>query len=291
MSLLVAVKSCEFDRDRGAHSLIRETWGKDVVEGDLKFFTARPGQQLIATADPDEVIVNAPDDYAGLPYKTREIVRYALANDYEHAFLCDTGSFVIPHHLMRCGFENFDYLGYWAMKLRTFAYVAQNSDRGCPTITIPICYPWASGGGYSLSRKAMKFVAESEPFVWAEDLWVGQVMGQNRIKIEDKSRDGFKGFVVDWIHLEDNYKSDAMEFRRKWMQDRYERCKKLCTIEGCASPLWDEYKITHERLDPDDIEANLEARRLRRKPVVIDPAEAERIIEERRRARGHGIPR
>jgi hypothetical protein len=285
VNLLIAIKSCEFDRDRGAHSLIRETWGKDVVQGDLKFFTARPGRQLVTTADPDEVVVDAPDDYAGLPYKTREIVRYALANNYKHVFLCDTGSFVIPHHLVRCGFENFDYLGYWAMKLKTFAYIAQNPDRGCPAVQIPVCHPWASGGGYFLSRKPMELIAVSEPFVWAEDLWVGQVMGQYGIALEDRSRQGFKGFVVDWIHLEDNSKPDAMEFRRKWMKDRYERCQKICSSGGCASPLWDEYKITHDRIDPTDYSANLEERRARRKPVMIDPVEAERIIGERRKAR------
>jgi len=262
--LLIAIKSCAYDRDRGAHDLVRDTWGKDVAGADLKFFTARTGNP-----DPDEVIVKAPDDYKGLPYKVREIVRWALAQKYDYIFLCDTGSFVIPHHLVNYGFQGLNYVGYCNLRCRPFKLEAEDSARGCPPIVIDPCYPWASGGGYILSRKAMGIVAASEPNVWAEDLWVGQLLIHRGIQFIDKFTDGYKGYVVDWIHDENNNLPDGMQKRSLWMWGQYERAKKICEVQGCESPLWDR----NPRL-PDDDEAFYSAQ-----------SEAELIIERRRRAR------
>ena len=53
--LLVAVKSCQYDKTRGAHSLVREMWGRQIKDSDVRFFTARPQRQ----PEHDEVIVDA----------------------------------------------------------------------------------------------------------------------------------------------------------------------------------------------------------------------------------------
>lgn len=226
--LLVAVKSCDYDRNRGAHELVREMWGSDLKFSDLRFFTAKSAVDLKF----DEICVNAPDDYPSLPYKTREIVRWALWEGYEHVFLCDTGSFVTPHHLESYVYETADYIGYWGLKLNPFPYSAQNQARGCKTIKIPRCYPWASGGGYFLSRKAMEIVAEQEPMCWAEDLNVGQALAAKGILLSDHSHQGFKGYVVDWIHAEDN--SGGLEARRHWMAIKKVNAGICETTGSCA---------------------------------------------------------
>jgi hypothetical protein len=233
MKMLIAVKSCEKDKSRGAHDLIRETWGQDVsaAGGELKFFTARSG-----TPDLDEVIVNAPDDYAGLPYKTREIVRYALANNYDYVLLCDTSTVIFFRHLMAYDFMNYDYIGCWGMeKQGPFLQIIQAEDgRNCPTTRILDCYPWAAGPGYILSRKAMKIVAENEPTVWAEDCWVGQVLAKNGIFLEDRYCSGFKGHVVDWDRTEHEYQNtpDLMVRRRRWMENCYKNMKEVPIEKG-----------------------------------------------------------
>lgn len=225
MKLLIAIKSCEYDRNRGAHQLVRDTWGQDVTGADLFFFTARTG-----CADSDEIIVNAPDDYPGLPFKTREIIRYTIGRDYDFIFLCDTGSFLIPHHLMEYNFKNSDYLGYWGLSSGTFPYTDGDS-RYQTSSFISKCYPWASGGGYSLSRRAMGLIADEEPNVFSEDLWVAQVLAKNDILLKDCAEDGFRGYVVDWIDGEDN--TGTLDIRSQWMQQKYAEAKTFCQAGEC----------------------------------------------------------
>jgi hypothetical protein len=175
MSLLFAVKSCQADRMRGDHQVIRDTWGRDIKDGDLRFFVG--GRIPDGEQRADEVGLNCADDYHSLPYKTREILRWSVTQGYDRTFLCDTDTYVIPSKLMKTDFQKFDYFGVNGRELGvTFPYHAP--DRDGNRWFLPHCYPWASGGfGYSLTKKASLFIVNSEPNIWAEDLWVGQIMG------------------------------------------------------------------------------------------------------------------
>jgi hypothetical protein len=258
MRFLFAVKSCEYDRQRGAHDLIRATWGRDI---DVRFFLG--GGRAMAA---DEELVLAPDDYPGLPWKTREIARWAVREHYDFVFLCDTGSFVIPQHLATCGFEWYDYSGYWCMRPGSFPYTARSKNPDCPTVEIPVCYPWASGGGYILSRKALEIVASSTPMVWAEDMFVGQALAARGVLLHDMAPEGYKEYVVDWIHDEDN--TGSLHSRSIWMQAKYEEAKFRCLNEGCA-----EWK------------RNLIERFVLRDDFLGTRAEHERILRQRQEQR------
>ena len=258
MNLLVAVKSCEYDRQRGAHQLVRDIWGDYIT---VNFFMGNGGN----VSELDEIVVDAPDGYPGLPFKTREIARYALLKYYDYVFFCDTGSFLIPHHLLDYDFKDYDYVGYWAMLMKTFPYTAQDTDRGCPPVYIERCHPWASGGGYVLSRRALLYVANAEPDVHAEDLWVGQVLGRQGIKLHDAAQEGWKGFVADWIHLENNMTPNSLALRRLWMEDKKRNAERRCST-GCYGPAWKPPVI--ELMDPEvpnEVEQILAARRAARR--------------------------
>jgi len=169
--LQIAVKSCAGHLDLGFHQKIRETWGQGL---DVKFFIGENFRKHEA----DEVIVDAPDDYHSLPRKTRAICQWATGKAIDYLFLCDTDTYVIPNKLLTSGFENYDYAGKIDRPFgEPFPYNAINRD-GQSTF-YPRCYPWASGGyGYFLSRKAYTIIADKNPAgFWAEDLWIGQVLG------------------------------------------------------------------------------------------------------------------
>ena len=174
--ILIAVKSCFVDRDGGFHDPIRKTWGSNLPPNvDLRFFMGNDGKKTL-TLQWDEIYVEAPDDYHGLPLKTRAILINSL-RDYDYIFLCDTDSYVMPPKLIACGFENYDYMGVntWPWG-ETRAYDAPNRDG--VNFHVPKCYGWASGGfGYFLSRKAAELVVKETPQIWAEDMFVGQVLG------------------------------------------------------------------------------------------------------------------
>ena len=174
MKLLIAVKSCQADQDRGLHDAIRSTWGKDAkaLGIDLRFFVAAS----FTTHQSDEIHLKCQDDYDSLPFKTREICRWAYGKVFSHIFLCDTDTVISPRKLLASGFEKFDYAGKIDRPFGvTFRYetisrhgIKETSQR----------YPWASGGyGYFLSRRAFEMVTTEYPTTWAEDLWVAQILG------------------------------------------------------------------------------------------------------------------
>jgi hypothetical protein len=191
MSLLIAVKSCRADLDRGCHDVIRATWGQALRgKATVRFFVGHTGSDYFMghpkadarTLQSDEVVVDAADDYNSLPHKTRGICGWAITKNIDHVFLCDNDTYVNGGKLLTCGYERYDYVGKIDKPLgETFAYDA--IDRAGVVESIQECYPWASGGyGYFLSKTAAFEVADSYPHTWAEDLWVGQVLGPEIMK-------------------------------------------------------------------------------------------------------------
>lgn len=179
--ILVAVKSCARDLEAGLHQAIRETWGKDFPGNvDVRFFIGG-GLQLGFPYKPDEIILYCPDGYDDLSKKTQGILQYSLINGYEFTFLCDNDTFVIPKLLVGTEFRAYDYSGRFGTNPpigTTFDY------RDCRRIMRIGCHPWASGGvGYFLNRRAAQAIADTviTPTDWAEDLWVGQVIGPHVI--------------------------------------------------------------------------------------------------------------
>lgn len=173
MKLLIAVKSCAEDMQRGAHQAIRETWGRDFKNSDLRFFIGIGDSNWIL--DEDEVFLLAPDDYDGLPQKTKSILKYSLEREYDYTFLCDVDTFLMPSKLMNCGFEKYDYSGRFGFTVPLGQKYIYRDNRG---IVNENAYIAASGGlGYFLSKKAAEIVVQHEPDTWAEDLWVANVLG------------------------------------------------------------------------------------------------------------------
>ena len=186
--LLIAVKSCLRDLDRGHHEIIRQTWGQDVSPADLRFFLG--GKEGISRLKADEKVMAVADDYYSLPHKTREILRWSVYLDYDFTYLCDTDTFTIPRKLLTCGFQNFDYSGSFIPVTDVKAELNWREDKDRPDGGLGIRkwnHPYTNGGlGFFVSKKAAEFIIFSEPASWAEDRSVGQNLGpyiqQNVIK-------------------------------------------------------------------------------------------------------------
>lgn len=168
-SAVIAVKGCERDAGRGYHQLIRDTWAKPPCVYPVRFFVGN-GQMSLRE---DEVRLHCDDSYEALPYKTKAILQWFLAHAYDFIFLCDTDTYIAMPALCASGFEKYDYVG----KFGGDPGVPKAQDLDTPQGTVQT-WAWASGGcGYWLSRRAAEFVVEREPDHWAEDCWVGQVLG------------------------------------------------------------------------------------------------------------------
>ena len=137
MKILIAILSCESYRTNGNNQALRDTWLPALKGADYKFFM---GKGSTATQS-DEVLVDAPDDYANVTYKTREIYKWALEHDYDFIFKCFPDTYVCPSRLLNSGFENYDYVGNFACRPQgSFAYCT-------------------GGTGYWVSKKAYKHLA------------------------------------------------------------------------------------------------------------------------------------
>lgn len=208
--LIVAVKSCHRDRDRGSHDAIRSTWGAELRKFgvETRFFMGvndRPSSPL----QRDEVEVQCADSYAELPFKTREICRWASGKMLDQIFLTDNDTLVIPNRLVALA-AGADYAGrfHWPHNVTKSHTATSKKEQGSLTETQPRCYGYASGAGYYLSRKAAAIVAYEFPNSWAEDLWVGQVMGPlaatGEIWVEEITTDYFIHPIVHLDRFESN---------------------------------------------------------------------------------------
>jgi len=165
MRALIAVFCCH--KYRSWEQTIRDTWAKNAP-CDVKFFLGNPASD----AAPDEVFVNADDSQEGRTAKLVEVYRWALANGYDYVFRCDPDTFVRPAQLLKCGFEQHDYVG------------------GLNSV-------FASGGsGFWLSKPAMQIVtAEPIPQMSADDVYVAERLRQHGIELHDDKR--FKYYPGD----------------------------------------------------------------------------------------------
>lgn len=178
--VIVAVKSCQRDMAAGFHQAIRETWGAALKRKGIQtfFFVAEdtgPNKRTVRTYASDEKALSCPDTYEGLPFKTRAICQWMKSKLFDHLFICDVDTIIDADKLLASGFENYDYSGYFKKGQeeigQSFWYEDSHGQ-------YPDCYSWASGGmGYFLSHFAVGYVSSVYPTVWAEDMYVGQVLG------------------------------------------------------------------------------------------------------------------
>ena len=138
MKVLLAISSWPISAENGDHQSSRDTWLTRSEGLDYRFFMGdgtpaneneeliekkwitRPGHYAgklgvseITAYQPkeDEVLFPVPYDFKHLPFKVREIFRWAKTRDYDYIFKVDTDTYVDVPRLLTSGFQNHDYTG------------------------------------------------------------------------------------------------------------------------------------------------------------------------------------
>jgi hypothetical protein len=148
--ILIAVVTCERLKERADAQ--RASWVPRIQGADVKFFLAKQDREPL----PDEVFLDAPDDYHSLPLKVKLMFQWALANGYQKVMKLDDDTFIAANRIMS------------AIPPQPYA--------GFINATPP--KPWCSGFCYWVDERCMRILAEAPipPNEWAEDRWVGGVL-------------------------------------------------------------------------------------------------------------------
>lgn len=157
MKVLIAVMSCQRDRNLGYHETIRQRWGAKLSDvADIRFFLGGPPLEDLQS---DEVWFDVPDDYDNLILKTLAICDWALSGNYDFLFKCDCDTSIHVNRFRNYDFKRIDYAGrFWG---------GQPGERGL----------YAAGTGYFLSKKACKIVLNYQGMSGSfEDVMVGNML-------------------------------------------------------------------------------------------------------------------
>jgi len=133
--------------------------------------------KIFIPAQDEVVLENLPDDHRHNSFKTKRALQWSLDHGYDYTFICGVDTYVCLDRLINSGFENWDYTG---------------TDQWNPR--------FAGGGpGYWLSARSAQHVVNSPvvlptnrfggcEYVWAEDTWVGGVMGDAAVELHPDRR-------------------------------------------------------------------------------------------------------
>ena len=194
MKILIAIVSCKLFKENGNNQAVRDTWLKGLCGADYKIFM---GQGATATCS-DEVVLQAPDDYQNVTYKTKEMYKYAHRNEYDYIFKCYPDTYVCSSRLLASGFEDYDYVGNYACKPMSGSYCCGGTGY------------WTSKAAYDLMlnahiptedtiidfsrpksvtgrmpgrvRRLNPIVVIPNTETWAEDKWSGDVFNKVNLK-------------------------------------------------------------------------------------------------------------
>src|SRR6266566_7396131 len=106
MKLLIAISTCEAYELLGVNDAARKTWLPQAAENgfDVRFFIGTGGTPHEGTE-----LLDVPDDYNSLCYKTHACLRWAVKHDYAFVFSSYPDTYIRPERLRNSGFEQYDY--------------------------------------------------------------------------------------------------------------------------------------------------------------------------------------
>jgi hypothetical protein len=153
MNTLIGVTTCHARIDRADSQ--RDTWAKDSVL-DIRFFC---GSGTILN---NSIILDCPDGYnQEFTMKIQAVCRWALENNYDRLWKVDDDVYVRPERLI--GITS-DYFGFVCNMVAIDGKMVPTKKSFC------------MGPIYSLSKKALEVIANSDNLGIKEDEWVGKTL-------------------------------------------------------------------------------------------------------------------
>lgn len=134
----VAIKSCR--KYSARRMAVRQTWLPELDCAEF-FFIIGDGPDDVNERDLLQCAVS--DAFTNIAPKILCACLYALGENYEHLVVLDDDTYVRPDRLAACGYQLHDYMGF--LRVGPLGY---NDD-----------IPYAQGSAYTLSARAMEYIA------------------------------------------------------------------------------------------------------------------------------------
>ena len=186
-ALLVLILSC--DKYRSRADGIRNSWLKLAPPNHRVLFVhGRPGSP--ARIEGDKLYVDCLEAYEKLPLKVHLMLRFALKElEFDHLFKTDDDTFLDLERFIHFNRERGDYIGQFRENPvgeigKTWHYGKCDDKSLEKPYDKPFVCPWATGGGYFLSRRAAARVLErtvdTSRSSLFEDMMVGEALTADR---------------------------------------------------------------------------------------------------------------
>jgi hypothetical protein len=179
--VIIGILTC--DKYKVRADGIRNSWLKLLPASyQVLFLHGRPGQT--ASLEGDRLYLDCPEAYEKLPVKVNAFLRYCLEHfQFDYLFKTDDDTYLDLERFIGFDKQGGDYIGQFRNldgvdAARTWHY-GKCEDK---SLEIPysgeFACPWATGGGYFLSRRAAALAAERTLATCHERLYEDLMIGE-----------------------------------------------------------------------------------------------------------------
>lgn len=179
--MLIGILTC--DKYKGRADGIRNSWLKLVPPNyRVLFIHGRPGQP--EGVEGDRLYLDCPESYELLPRKVHAFLVYALRHfDFDYLFKTDDDTYLDLERFIAFDRQDADYIGQFrehpvAEIGKTWHYGKCTDKAYEVPYERPFVCPWATGGGYFLSRAATRAAASRTTVTCADSLFEDMMVGE-----------------------------------------------------------------------------------------------------------------
>lgn len=224
--LLIAILTCEKHAVRAAG--VRNSWLRLAPSSwRVLFVHGRPGQA--AAIEGDRLYLDCREAYEYLPHKVLALAQYAKDHlAFDHLFKTDDDTYIDLERFSAFRRDGIDYAGQFreqpvGIAGKTWHYGKCDDARHEVPYEKPFVCPWATGGGYFLSRRAVEALvtrlADTVDDSLFEDMMVGEALTRDPGMVVQRTSFADMG-VINPLLPKDMLYVQAMVLERRAMRER-----------------------------------------------------------------------